>query len=329
MKILYLLMLIFVMNTSVAKNLILSKGQGGDTAGAKLVVNKLLNTENIIIENNLADIDFAKYDNILLCGQGVINDFIKLNKSVYNNINISFYSHIYDDNIINFLLKQKIANLTLFVTDSQKNKLKNINAKIISSIRPLRTIDKDYKYNKITKILNNDLIIFLGGQYKNSHNESIDVNEEDIEKTLLKIKNNHSHTKSVAFVVHPRFTNNINKINLIKSLFKNKKIEFYLPKTNFDNIIKEYPKISFIDSYNDIVETLAHSKSGKNKIYGTVDQYNLFTDLCDTMPISFHEEDSDQKDYIDSLLNYHDCGSLTESIISFFSSHKKSNKYYY
>lgn len=320
------LFVFFVQSCYSFEYLIISNGNGGDMAGAKIIENRFINENKDVklfdIENSeLTKKEIENAKKIAFIGYNSIKK-LSTNNNILNNLqnkDVYFYSHLYSDDFINFfqIKKNGFKSITIYATKSQYekydvefDKLKsNKNIKILINNTALRTVENCGSIieinRKISKFVHNKFssVIWLGGDYSDSDGNKIEISFFDGKNALEKIRNKLDRKNKIAIIIHPRFLTNysIDRMNLIKDIFKDFESKIYISKNSYEKIGFSF-KTSVSPDYNDLICYLNKMKY-RVKNFASVDQYNIFADLnSEIEPFLLQYNDKDQFYYMEDYI---------------------------
>ncbi len=310
---------IFFAGCTREKVIIITKGKGGDSAGSVIIQENLAKVGKgaeifNLDSDKLTENACNDYEKCVFIGQGAAGELVQIYNRLKTKSNIALYSHIYSENLVNFLKSSEIHGMELFITNSELTKITGENpelqakflkrgVKITARNLPITTVKMENKIENSPSLLeihHSDAIIWLGGSYMNQNNQKVVVTNEDLARAIKKL-NPGKRGKKLAFIASPRFfseqltrKDRLERIKILQNIKGN--ITVHLPENIYQDF-QNLPGIYNSAKYTDIVKTLnLQGKSAKN--YASMDQYNLFADLlfCIT-PFTF-KPDVNQEIYL-------------------------------
>jgi len=316
MKVFIILLFLFSTNFLHAKIYIVSKDKGIDYDKIN-VIKQYFDNNNIqykLFNINNNDYSSRKYnskDILFIFGKDAVNKFIQdVNNRSFNlsqnSPNIAIYSHIYTKEMQDFIIinAEKFRNFTIYMINAQWRAIKNNNIKLFrqiiestkiineTNLLPPRSVILNQKIiNDKQNILKNKFIFFLGGEnvqndvYKSVSNDQINFIVNSFNESA-KITNNDK----IGIILSPNFIKNRTndskltqneikqRLSIILSKLRSKKITFYIPDvifTNVNGIISNHVKIN----YHQLINMLNAMNLKQNELYASIDLENLFADL--------------------------------------------------
>lgn len=308
----YIFLFLITLANASSEVLIIANGSGGDKNAAVLIQGylnkKKVKTKLFDTEAFKNDVDEVK--NVLIIGQDatllILSDDILKRK--IKDKKVIFYSHIINDKTLSIIKNNQ--NIRLITTKSELNLLKHRSKNITALPLALPTytkVDARKNYEKDKK--NTDTVLknptlHLGGAYKNSQNEVVEISNDRYSKVIKEIIK-QNNVKKLSILTHPRtffgLKENCDIIKRLKAIFINKNIYVYVPLSLFDKL-KNEPEIKNLnlgcyENYNAILYKINEAREIE-KQFVTIDQYNAFADINKKVtPIFLNENDKNQKEY--------------------------------
>lgn len=340
-------------NTTLASNnsFIVTHGNGGDYEASRSLHKRLnLQKNNIDLFNLSTEEGFKNFismsgeaEIMIMIGQNAINMLADKNPGIKCK-KILFYSHLYSPDMINFInnsLFCKDAEITVYITESQLETLRTASfffRKDIDVIPFPLVINSYFETEELKNLAltNSDVIsniltgntIHLGGSYKNSLDQWVYVDDNDIEKSIKKLP---LGDKKLSVLIHPRTFfdckidgklfdfDKVRKrlLSLDKSIKKHHSnvtdLFLYLPSFIIDQLDSsgkfpselnifaspDYNAILFMINNPDLIK-----KGNLHTQFISVDQYNAFANIkFPVYPFLLKDNDLEQQNYLKSYKN--------------------------
>lgn len=305
------------------RTLIITKGGGGDAAGAAVIRNRwhrgmpdLANLSQMPLD----ELELGKYNCVLVIGQGAVNDVVQSDtiSAKLSGKSVGLYAHLIDQNALELLQKlgERTA-LNLFFTrsqltllklrsisgyrllDSQRNQVWRKASQIIETVSAAKVAASDVKGSPLTAA---DDVIWLGGNYTTSSGNRRLFTEAEIVGALKPLRGVVLPGSSIAIMLAPRvFEGGIGAeekgklLVAIRDVFSQNEVTFYGNETLISDIGNAGVSLRTAPSYEELMRL---PWSARTRHYASVDQYNLFADMKPKMePFLLDPNDADQALY--------------------------------
>ncbi|APD13468.1 hypothetical protein [Pandoraea pulmonicola] len=322
-----------------SRTLIITKGDGGDAAGATVMRDRWRHGTPDLINLSrmpLDELEPSQYRCVLVIGQGAVSDVARSAAitAKLSGKSVGLYAHLIDQNTLELLQKLRGRTaLNLFFTRSQLTllKLRNISgyrlldsphnqvwrkaSQVIETVSPAKLAAGDAK----DSLLAANEVIWLGGSFTTSSGKRRLFTADEIVAALKPLQGAMKPGSSVAVMLAPRiFERGMSAqekgklLVAIRDAFGRNETTFYGNEALISDLGNAGVSLRTAPSY----ETLMRLPwSARTKHYASVDQYNLFTDMKpEVEPFLFDPNDADQALYAADYING-ERANLTSAIL--------------